>query len=297
MTLIFAVTSPKYALIVADARLSAGEKIVDDDSTKVGVLDCQDATALYAYTGLASIPGRFTARCWIQETFLACAPPDYSFPQILERFVVAANAKFSSLGFRRISARQRRLSIVLTGFQYDGVPIAGLISNFESFSGTVEPHAREFRSYGLSATNPDQGAVIAVHGNFDALKIDQTQSLMKLVTDGRPPQAVRDKCEALIHDLAGDPKSSGTIGRTILGGTLTLNARGRPLAEAYYSSDVPRSHRRMLAHVSAQRHQSMAISDIVLNFLGAPTPGKQPRNSKCACGSGLKYKSCCLRRS
>jgi hypothetical protein len=93
MTLLIALANRDFIAHVADRRLSASGKIVEEEEGKLGSLLCNDARFLYGFTGLAKA-GSFQTRRWILECLYECAPPDFTLYNTLQRFKDRATRDF-----------------------------------------------------------------------------------------------------------------------------------------------------------------------------------------------------------
>lgn len=117
MTLILALSNPDYAIQISDRQLTAVGGPVQPGENKTTLLTCLDARLLVGFTGLARANGFRTAR-WLLDALADAAPPDYFAEGIVKRSVRIASDTFKTPAIRRLRPRDRRLSVMFTGFAY-----------------------------------------------------------------------------------------------------------------------------------------------------------------------------------
>ncbi|MDP9376176.1 MAG: hypothetical protein M3P40_01110 [Actinomycetota bacterium] len=138
MTLILALSNPDYAIQISDRQLTAVGGPVQPGENKTTLLTCLDARLLVGFTGLARANGFRTAR-WLLDALADAAPPDYFAEGIVKRSVRIASDTFKTPAIRRLRPRDRRLSVMFTGFAYWADPplqVSALVSNFQDFANS-----------------------------------------------------------------------------------------------------------------------------------------------------------------
>jgi hypothetical protein len=113
MTLIITLANQQQAILISDRRLTSNGKVVDDESNKAAIFNCQDARLAVAFTGLARA-GAFQTEFWLLESLVESAKPDYLMAQTIQRFCERATQDFRKIIVDRNS--DKRLTVVLIGY-------------------------------------------------------------------------------------------------------------------------------------------------------------------------------------
>jgi hypothetical protein len=299
MTLIVTASHPAFAVMVADRRitiaLSDGTTVLkDDDFGKLGYLLSADAAVLYGITGLAYTESRsFDTMSWIRDTLYGA--PDLRFGALIRHLATSATHAVSSDALRNV--KNRRLTIVFTGFYASGDPVSALVSNFEvnrpPEGSLFDNEFCEIIWRGSDRTNNSSG--VQFQGAHHAVSTETIFSLNNLLLTGKPLAAVRGKAERIILDAADRPEANGTIGKRLIS-SYVLPPDGTTFPQPFceYITDVPSPSISGIDTLVLAEQIRFATRDLKIS-LDDDSPiafPRQQRNALCACGSGRKFKKC-----
>lgn len=297
MTFILALANDKYVIQLSDRRLTADRNIKDEESNKAGFLICNDARALFAFTGIAESEHRtFKTRRWILETLREAGPPDHNMREMIERFKDLATEYFArSPTIGRMPKEYRRLSLMWTGFATNGRIVNAIITNFQDVvSGEDAPEAwNEFRLYPfISRECPEiKPTFVQRIGAWRAMTVEDERTLRQMLHDGKPRVAVKNKAVEIFNTIAHRPAAAGTVGDQISVACLEIESLF-PIASFY--PGAPRNSIPLIDMVDCREGSPcLQISDTTLHVTGSSIVApKVGRNQPCPCGSGKKYKFC-----
>jgi hypothetical protein len=309
VTLILSMVNPDQAIVVADRRLTSGDRIQkvggeERGSNKGFLLICDDAKMVVTFTGLAEA-GRFITRKWLLEGLVDVRRPDHRIEGISLR--LAEEAK--TIEKLSIPAEFRRLSIAMAGYVYDGEHPQGTlihISNFDQMDDSDSgPSARARGAFSVQAVREGRsthagnvGAVLAI-GADGALEERDWMVLTELVTSGKSAHAIVNKA---VHALRSASANTLTVGRECM--SLALSPDPQKPAEGHFHPDGKAKIVYQFGSVDLRSNSVGLVADSPERWAeeadGTPVwieerPRKQARNALCACGSGQKYKKCCGR--
>ena len=304
----------KEATLVSDLRLTRNGRIVESsngevESGKAFALFRPDSRVLVGFTGLAEA-GNFKTRKWLLETLCTLAKEKLSIEYLVQRLAEKATQDIGSLG---ISGKDRRLSIVLAGYQHDHDPPRGvlwLVSNFEIFEkhstrrdgffrSPLEAEARDQFDTTLeveSRPNTQRPCIVCSLGHCDALPDADLYALGRLVQDGKSRKAIINRAVKALR-TAAENSTGQLIGRRCTSMSLPRDSK-RPLDVAYHSEDESYVASTPGAVFADRPDGFIWVSDglqVRSEHEGVPAPvtfGKVSRNSPCPCGSGVKFKKC-----
>jgi SEC-C motif len=284
---------------VSDRRLSWNGNVVEDESSKAGILTCSNARLGFGFTGLAR-NGEFRTRDWLLQTLLSSGSPQSSAREILERLRLQASETFRlHPALRAFDRNHKRLS---SGYLYHHTPpLAGwaVITNYQNFqSGQDEAEAwDEFRLDLMAERRPCNGEPTLVQrvGNWRAMTAADTAALRSMLQDRKPSGAIIGKAVQLVRQMADRPAANNTIGKQLSVLTIPRDA-ALGVTSGYYS---------MIEGYTSYLHDSVlltptgawAMKDTFLRKVRQPQSSplvipKVGRNHPCPCGSGVKYKRC-----
>jgi hypothetical protein len=303
MTLIIGLGNQNQVALISDRRLSSNGKIVEDESNKACTFVCRDARLAVAFTGLAQA-GSFLTRRWLLEAILESAQPDYMMRPTIARLCDRATIDFAKI--TNVKKQYKRLSIVLAGYCYDEEPPRCYfyqISNFEGFDHKQPPLAEpsdKFSVYCMRESRPSNisPAIVLVAGAYQALNQKYVNTLLTLLRDNRPHQAIVGKGVEILRELAKSHKSNNVIGKQCTSIILPSDPKASPFGS--YHSFKPTHKTYLPSYVMARGEEGGAfIIDSpefhVEDSSGRPEILNVPRvgrNWPCPCGSGKKYKKC-----
>lgn len=300
MTLIISTVSPLAATMVGDRRLTSGGKIVDESAGKQGHWITADASVLYGYTGIARA-SKFSMPVWIADKLFELAPKaEYLFQGTIALLAEELTELLRSHPQIRL-APDKRTTIVFSGFMGNGDPTFAVVSNFEDLdhASIVKPVADEVVSWHARRGEREKGigaSMCHAAGAFRAIGGKGLSDLNQLMMAGRSHLALRQKSADLIKIASASEISGGTIGRKLQSAYLPPPINGEPPTPTVgFISDVPTAEISLLDKVvtysaelrSVTRDIKIASADGSFVVLA-----KQPRNERCKCGSGKKFKHC-----
>lgn len=296
MTFALVVANADQIIQVSDRRLTGWNgSVLTDASGKVGHIVCDDTSALYSFTGLATFRG-FKTSSWLMEALQAAARKDARFRELIEHFADLATENFrSNPDVLSAPIKQRRLTVMLSGYTLHGHIVNALISNFQDFANFIDYPAAQPQftvhcelSEMPASQNP---TMIQAIGAFNAMTDADERELRKLLERRAPHTAIRAKAAAIVGDISDRPRSAGTVGKRL--NTGRIDYLSPMVAYAGYESDIVEQGMPMLDMVDARTGGTdLLISELQLT---ADVPFVYPvvhRNALCPCGSGKKFRFC-----
>lgn len=305
MTLILTLGSRDHFIQVSDRRLSAGATVVDDDSGKAGILDCDDARLVFGFSGLAAT-GTFRTQRWLLSTLLDCGPPDFFAQPMLERLRSKLTEEFTTNpAILRCPPSERRLSVMFSGFLHRGEPpapiVAAILTNFQHFPSGKDHDAPWPRFEALYQMEPrptkPSASYVQRIGAWPLVGEGVVRPLRTMLSARLPPTAVVGRAIQLFRHVALDPRSNRTVGGRLSVVVLPSDYSCQPRLGYYTDKNTYRTFFPDMVVAHAQGLQ-MAMADAqiaVHDETGRPGVAvvpAVPRNRPCPCGSGRKYKHC-----
>jgi SEC-C motif len=275
---------------------------VPGDFNKSLVLDLPDARLAVAFTGLAGYdePGKkpFRTRFWLAESLLDATEPDRSLEATVARLQEKASQDIPQAPVKNLAAKC--LTIFLAGYSYKtALPklVLWRVSNFEGDSFGSTPSLVPSPDFNLAVHEEDDDAqdpTYVISGGLDiGVPTLGRSELHRLLAEHRPPKAVINKAVAVVRDAAKSPKSKGTVGEEC--SSLTLSVDYNTPAQAGYHTPHAGDTIAVPGLVEARGGSfgSMLMMDARMQMTGtAVSIPNTPRNARCPCGSGLKFKKC-----
>ena len=136
-------------------------------------------------------------------------------------FLAEEAKKFFKLSkyIKNLRARDRRLTIMITGYNFDGFLVNTLISNyqdFENFKDNIEAND-DFSVYSEKSNSQFVGnqTFIQAIGQFGAITDDDVAELISMLESKKPAEAIRQKAISLIQEISDRHSSGGTVGKKI----------------------------------------------------------------------------------
>jgi hypothetical protein len=302
VTLVLTLGNSDQVIQVSDRRLSWDGKVVEDESSKAGVLTCLNARLAFGFTGLARWTS-FRTRDWLLDALRECGPPDYTVGEILLRLKDRASDTFLHHPvLRTLTRKDKRLSIMFSGYLYHHDPPQpgfAIMTNFQNFqTGYDEPEAWD-QFTGIE-TRPLAGVrdptFIQRVGNWHAMTGDDVAALRELLEGRTPADAIIGKAVKLVRQMADRPAANKAIGKQLSVVCIPRTLENR--VQCGYYSNVKSNAYYMPDGVILNPFFSGAFRDVELRKVGGPNP-QQPfvvpkvgRNQPCPCASGKKYKHC-----
>jgi hypothetical protein len=302
MTLILALGNSDQVLQVSDRRLSWDGQLTDDESSKAGLLACQNARLAFGFTGLAKWR-LFRTREWLLEALLKAGPPDYAALGVLERLRARASETFrDDPALRNCPPKDRRLSVMFSGYLYQhDPPLIGwaILTNYQDIQGGHDD-AEAWDEFTLTTwyeRRPLDFDITLVQrvGNWRAMTTEDEVALRVLLRARKPASAITGKAVELVRQMADRPAAGGTIGKQLSVIRIPRDQRRPPRHE--YHSSVNRHVAYGCDQVLLEPSNSWAVQDLQIRKVGGSetlplSVRKVGRNRPCPCGSGRKYKYC-----
>jgi hypothetical protein len=304
MTLILAAGNRHYTVQLSDRRVSANGKPLNEESGKAGIFRCLDARLVFGYSGLANdATGSFKTWPWILETLAECGEPDFRYKPIMDRLAIRLSEKFRTPELMRVPPKDRRLSVMFTGYLYTSDPpymVNVIHTNFQNYiTGSDSPEPwDEFRPrYGIERRPYEKEPTFIERIGYWPLFSETDAAPFRADLECRaPPQAIVGRGVELIRKLAENQKANESIGKQITSVILPSDPDRLPVV-AYHTARNSRSLY-FADEVVCLPGASFPVADITLSIEGASgssavvvTP-KVHRNAPCPCNSGRQYKAC-----
>jgi len=283
MTLIITAATPEFVLMASDMRLSNKGVTMEELSGKTGTIEALDALALYAYTGLAKA-GRHETKTWLHEAFSDAKKT--RFIDTIDSFAEIATRKFTD----NMLFRNQALTVAISGYAMGVGPFIGSISNIEDEKGMMlsEP-AKEF-CHRLAISPGGSMKAVFVNGINQGLYGDELRILRQMLLEQKPKNAVEQRIVGLIKTLSDDERTAGTVGKNLLVGSITLSPEGRHVASGRFSPHEASDVLYTLDRINLR--DGFSIREMKISAAGQQVRDKLPRNARCWCGNGMKYKNC-----
>jgi hypothetical protein len=298
MTLIMVLENNDQAIILADRRLSAARRPLNEEYNKLAAFVCKNARVGVGFTGVATTSTGFNTAQWLLTALMEAARPSPFLQPTVERLREIATRDIGAL------PGENRLTVVLAGYIHSDAPPLGClywISNFEGPGakryGPVRP---AFESYVITQDrpSPEQFWLMNVYGSTDALKNRASQeegaAVRHLLEQRRPARAIRDKAWEALNRVGAPRRELGRIGRQ-WGSIVVPSDPSGPVMTDYLSHENRWEVEFPSQVVMIGEDTDGAVMGLSLRKEVHATPlvvRKVPRNHPCPCGSGTKYKFC-----
>jgi hypothetical protein len=307
MTLILAAGNRDHMIFLADRRLSARGKAVDDEAGKAGILTCGDARLGFAFSGLARA-ANFTTYPWLAHTLSKLGKPDFRAQEILLRLRSKLDEQFSAKHMSFVPRSALSLSVLFAGYLYlpTGPRLAwSLLSNVRDPINRVDyPLAvtKFFVGFGEGDYRAKEGPVLVYRlGNWPTLPPKGSGRLVGMLRERRPPHAFIGKATEMFRELADRSVAAGTIGKQISSLVIPADGGKKTQAEYHTARNVTKVYfpAEVFAHPMLP---GLAVGELSITPVGKSGPAgvmatiPVHRNAPCPCGSGKKYRECHKKR-
>lgn len=211
MTLIQTVLTRDFILQVSDRRLTKGRPnstsvLIDDE--KYTKLICWNNTFTVGFTGIARID---RSQSEATSHWIAKVLSDYP---LFEAGVIALQASASKKIKELKKNWDRRLAIVISGFDHRNVPLIAIITNFDLSTGIPLPDPTNFQS---KMSSLDRGHHVGTHVAGQPLTVFQARLLSyhvrKMV---RKPCRINQAVRVMVDIQRHVAKNSPTVGADAL---------------------------------------------------------------------------------
>jgi hypothetical protein len=269
---------------------------VEDSANKAGHGLCDDLSFLYCFTGIACVETNQPTSVWLLEALAEATAAGHGIWDIVERFAANASSLFQSSRFlSRLTARDRRLTVMLTGFTRDGHIANFLISNFQDFTNFVDHEqaqpeftVRAERSIERLEKNP---TLMQAIGQFSALRNEDVLPLRQMLEERRSPESIRQAAISLVQSIADRPSSGGTVGKKL--NTARLSSQDPFVPVAGYSSDEAENVLHLLDAVDLRTGSPLLqLANVEMATDEPIVFPRTHRNAPCPCGSGRAFRNC-----
>jgi len=296
MTFALAAGNADQIIQVSDRRLTAWTgSVMTEAYGKGGHLLCDDASALYCFTGLAASRG-FDTATWLMEALQAASVRDARFRELIEHFAEIATQRFlSDPDLLSAPVQHRWLTVMLTAYGANDTIYMVLISNFQDFINDIDhPEAQtKFTVYCESNAIPlsENPTLIQRVGAYSAMTATDEAELRFLLQERKPANAIRSKAVSIVDSIAGRHRAGGTVGRRLSFARIDRAAPHVPVVG--YESDIVEHGMPMLSMVDARSNGlGLLIGEPRLSADGPVVFPNVHRNAPCPCGSGKKFRFC-----
>lgn len=299
MTLILTLGNSQQVVQVSDRRLSSNGQLVDDESSKAGILTCRDARLAFGFTGLALF-GDFSTREWLLDALYQTASPDYLAGPMLDRLTSRATDEFSNAAaLRTVPPKDKRLSVMFSGYLDSHNPplaVCAILTNYQDFETGLDDKAawRQFKLTRWSQIRPGEGEPTHIQriGSWLAMHEEDEQALRSMLEARKPSRAIIGKAVKFVREMADRPEAGGTIGKQL--SVIRVPRERTETVESSYFTSTTRD-----VSIGADGAWLMADDkrlvwkdpEIKIEGRAVAVP-KVGRNHPCPCGSGKKYKRC-----
>ena len=296
MTFILVAANADQVIQVSDRRITCWNgSVIQEAYGKTGHLLCDDASALYSFTGLATI-GTFQTSTWLMTALKESSKHNSQFQELIHQFAVIATSTFSSnIQILRAPVRHRRLTVMLTGYTVSGYIINALVSNFQDFTNFINnpvalPNFTVHCEISFESA-PKNPTLIQAIGAFQAMTVADEQELRTMLDARAPEEALRKKAIAIATDISDHNYSSGTVGKRF--NIARINFKEPFMACVRYVSDIVENTIPMIDIVDGRTSGSeLLVCQSTLTFDKAVVFPKVHRNAPCPCGSSKKFRFC-----
>lgn len=298
MTLIVIAGNSKYMIQVMDRRLTASGEVIEEESCKGGVFQCNNARLNFAYTGLAKA-GTFITRDWLLETLANSISTDFDAKNTLDQFVYLANKNYlPSIPEPIRYSSERRLIIVFSGYLYHHDPPMGayaIIRNHSLVNNRIRFH--DFKIGYLTETRPNDAnwSLVLFLGSHTVVTHNDIEKLKSILRKDTDHKAITNLVVDRIRNIGRRPESSGTIGGQLLSTCIPIDPATGFICN--YHSESVKHITYMPDWLLYKKNIGFTIKNISLEAVDPEstpplTVPKVRRNNPCPCGSGKKYKRC-----
>ncbi|TML42260.1 MAG: hypothetical protein E6G27_05075 [Actinobacteria bacterium] len=305
MTLLLSLANSEATIMLADRRLTLGNIPTTEESNKLTIFVCDNARTAVGFTGLADDGAGFHTGTWLAEALMeAGEDAGFRFGSSLDRLAALASSRFAAIS---MPAARKRLTIALAGYVYHEQPPRGVlacVSNFEHLDCTDSRRSEASPTFGTTfwtEVRPSARpyAVTMAYGATSGLKRHPPEPLRRMLEDGRPTMAVRDRGLSVIDELAAAEGEPGPIGRQCGSVVVWRDLSKEPVIDYHSGKNAWRIE---LPGVVVSTSTGGAAIRGVAFFAADPSTtvpmltAKVGRNQPCPCGSGKKYKHCVHQR-
>lgn len=280
MTLLVALASSEYSILLADRRVTVDGRTVHDEYNKVCVLFCEDARVAIAFTGVATYQA-FSTSDWLVDELGRIGESTDSIAEILAALGEAAHHKLASL-----PVIDKRLTFLAVGFVYwDPQPraVAYTLSNFTQGGPSDGFH--------LTTAPLHDRSLVEVAGAIERLPSRVERSLRHLLSSNLAPSNVLRCAVRHLQNPATQRAGHGLVGSQC-NSAIVPAAPNSTVATTYHSA----FHSRTAYGSSVVITRSMRVYGSEI-FSDTVVAGSEIRKQDpCWCGSGLTFKECHLKK-
>ena len=279
MTLLVALATPKFSVLVADRRLTRDGALFNDESTKLCILCCDDARLAVAFTGTAVL-GNESTQDWLRHTLSTIGAVSHTIADILSAFTKTATARFE---------------------HFPTATLTLLFSGFVHWSDTPEPHTftisnchafpRRDSTFTQHTTSVRDGIILEAAGTTSSFMKENSAALTKLLrTTGVAADAVSRAAIFRIQRLVAHSSGGGPIGAQC--NSAIIGVQQDSAISATYHSASQSGTAFMADVVLASSQHQMVVSGIEIRAEQALAGPSIRKKDACWCNSGKLFQAC-----
>ena len=291
MTLLVTILKADETIQLADRKLSESTGIFSGTSNKISYVMANDGQMLLAFTGLAAC-GLFQTSEWLLDALFRSKGNGNIENAYFGLADLASKEFFDNSLIKQLPPADKRLTIVGSGHGHDGTPLFFRASNFISTDGMVSPEASDkFELLALTGKLDEFRSMIYWDGYIVYASTDDFEPVNALVEGNCPTAAIIGKAVAVMREISSKRNTSNFVGTDISVARLPATIGASPVSSYYpdgVDSELPLSANLVDIRTGAP---GLMIRDIKIEGVEAVS-SSTPRNARCPCGSGKKFKNC-----
>lgn len=291
MTLLVCVGNQDYCYLASDRRLTAGEHVAYENSSKSVAFFCDDARCALAFTGVALLDGDATApafdtQYWLVDTLSLFGKTSSQLTDALLNLQHAANRDLPAV-LARVPPKQRALTVVVFGYRY----WAGPPELFHSVLTNVDPATGVAAATFTWIHHAQPDGRVWLYGDDRCVSDDAMKVLHDSVRAPHKPKTAATRAAALIRRAASHPRNRGLIGQhcNVL---VVPSAVNTAIGIGCFSRTASAVSLLPGCVITAEGGAVCCLGQRVQQF-GSPNTGPELKNkAPCWCGSGKQYRLC-----
>lgn len=293
MTFAISLCNADQIILASDRRLTDCGETIDGSYGKVGFVECDDATFVYCFTGLATIADidstvTHSTSKLLADIFYQCGNTTHIFHEVVYAFANSLTEQFASLPqILQLPDNEKRLAVLIAGYAADSRIVSALVSN------DLPGAEQKFTVCWETPCNSDSPnpTLIQHVGASNCLTEQDVSELCLMLEQRKSSESIRKKAIALIQKISSDSKSGETVGKQV--NTLLLNKSNMQCVYSGYGSDQVENVYHMANKITINSGEPLiAVRDIQFNPGTAEIFPRVHRNAPCPCGSGKKFRLC-----
>jgi len=228
------------------------------------------------------------------DAFAGSAKQNPLWRELIEIFAETAGEYFETIPtIAALPASDRRLTVMLSGYESNGFIVNALISNFQDFDNFID-YAEALETFTVHAWKSETVAsanptLIQAIGAFRALTEKDEVELRQLLERRAPAEAIRQKASSIAQLISDRHRSAGTVGKRL--NTARLDSSSPMFPCSGYISDIVEEELSLIEQVDGRSYGLGLQIGAMQITAGSPLVfPKVHRNAPCPCGSGKKFR-------